>query len=187
MIFSMYSNLQRSTKIGIAYGNPFTSFNGMGQGDIATLFLALAVVSGQFYMINLYYPSVRMGACIDDRNYRGSYEDVVGTYELISEYDQIAGHMTQPLKNAMAATDNGDVAKIQNLVLDGAAPKLVTHEVLVGDLISTVARNSKSHVNSKVDKAYAMPVRLDFIPVPRSEKIAASCTAIMPPSDQEVK
>ena len=121
-----------------------------------------------------------MGACIDDRNYRGSFEDVVGTYEIISEYDQIAGHMTQPIKNAMAATSKEDTAKIQDLVLDGAAPKLVTHEVLVGDLISTVARNSKSHVNSKVDKAYAMAVRLDFIAVPRTKKIAASCTAIIP-------
>ena len=121
-----------------------------------------------------------MGACIDDRNFRGDYEDVVGTYALISDYDQAAGHMTQPTKNAMAATDKGDAAKIQRLVLDGSAPKLVTHEVLVGDIITTVARNSKSHVNSKVDKAYAMAVRLDFIPVPRSKKIAASCTAIIP-------
>ena len=48
MIYSMYSGLMRSIKIGTAYGDPFSSFNGMGQGDIATLFPGLALVSGQF-------------------------------------------------------------------------------------------------------------------------------------------
>ena len=68
---------------------------------------------------------------------------------------------------------------VQRLVQDGSAPKLVSHEVLVGDIITTVAPNCKSHVSSKADKAYAIAVRLDFIPVPRSKKIAASCTAII--------
>ena len=68
------------------------SYNGMGQGDISTLFPASALVSGQFYMINAYFPKIRVGACIDDRNYRGSYDDIAGTYDFISEYDIIAGH-----------------------------------------------------------------------------------------------
>ena len=88
--------------------------------------------------------------------------------------------MTQPDKDAIAATGKQDTDKIENLVLDGAVPKLVTHDVLVGDLITTVARNSKSHVNSKIEKAHTMAVRLDFAPVPRSKKVAASCTAIIP-------
>ena len=48
----MYVNLYRTIRIGMAYGNPFQGFNGMGQGDVATLFPALALVSGQFYMVH---------------------------------------------------------------------------------------------------------------------------------------
>ena len=114
--------LLRSIKIGTAYGDPFMSYNGMGQGDISTLFPALALVCGQFYMINLYFPQVCMGACIDDRNYRGSFSDIVATYDLISEYDTVAGHKTQPDKNALAATSKSDTDKIKKLVLDGVIP-----------------------------------------------------------------
>ena len=41
--YSMYSGLLKSIKIGVAYGDLFSSYSGMGQGDIATLFPALAL------------------------------------------------------------------------------------------------------------------------------------------------
>ena len=153
---------------------------GMGQGDISTLFPALALVFGQLYMVNQYYPQIRMGACIGDRNFRGRLLKILRKYEVISEYDRIAGQILQPDKTGIAATAAEDREAIKKLTLDGQAPKLVAHEVLVGDLVTTASRNSKSHVNSKIDKAYAMAVRLHLTPVPRSKKIAASCTAIIP-------
>ena len=48
MIYDMYKELQRIIKLGTAYGHAFVGYNGMGQGDVATFMLALAMVSGQF-------------------------------------------------------------------------------------------------------------------------------------------
>ena len=70
----------------------------MGQGDHAALFPAIALVSGQVYMIDALYPNVRKGACIDDRNFRGTYDDVMGTYHAVYDFDIAARHMLQAPK-----------------------------------------------------------------------------------------
>ena len=71
MTLDLYENLMRSIKFGTVYGKPAHYFNGCGQGDLCSLFPAIALVSGQFFMVDMLYPSIRMGAQIDDRNFRG--------------------------------------------------------------------------------------------------------------------
>ena len=104
MIHNMYDNLFRTIKIGIAYGNPFMAFSGMGQGDVATLVPALAMVSGQFYMVGVHYPRIRKGACIDDRTFCGSLQDITSMYAHIAEYDRAAGHFIQTEKMRLRQT-----------------------------------------------------------------------------------
>ena len=60
MILDLYLGLQRSIKHGKALGRPHHYFNGCGQGDVSSLFPAIALVSGQFYMVELLYPKISM-------------------------------------------------------------------------------------------------------------------------------
>ena len=46
-------------------------------------------------MIDALYPKVRKGACIDDRNFRAVYNEVMATYHLVYDYDIAAGHKLQ--------------------------------------------------------------------------------------------
>ena len=100
MILDMYLAIQRYIKLGRAYGLAQAVYNGMGQGDHAALFPAIAHVSGQFYMINALDPNVRKGACTDDRNFRGTYNDVMTTYHVIYDFDIATGHMLQASKKS---------------------------------------------------------------------------------------
>ena len=84
--------------MGAAYGVASYSANGLGQGDLATLFPALALVSGQFNMINQLLPQVRMGSIIDDRNFRGTLSDIEKTFEIAFAYDRAAGHLANGWK-----------------------------------------------------------------------------------------
>ena len=52
MILDLYLGLQRSIKLGRALGQPHHYANGCGQGDASALFPAIALVSGQFRMID---------------------------------------------------------------------------------------------------------------------------------------
>ena len=119
MVLIMYLAIQRYIKLAKAYGLAQQVFNGMGQGDHAALFPAIAFVSGQLFMIDILYPSVRKGACIDDRNFRGNYEDVMGTYHVIYDFDIAAGHMLQASKNVMMATTQESRDALRKVVLHG--------------------------------------------------------------------
>ena len=53
MTLNLYENLMRSIKFGIVYGKPVNYYNGCGRGDLCSLFPAIALVSGQFFMVDL--------------------------------------------------------------------------------------------------------------------------------------
>ena len=74
---NLYTNMRKTLKIGGALGIHTHSYNGLGQGDVASTFPVLAHTSGQFYMLAYKLPNLRMGAIIDDRNVRGSFDDVI--------------------------------------------------------------------------------------------------------------
>jgi hypothetical protein len=180
MIFKMYVNLKRYIKLGSAYGDAFIGYNGMGQGDVATLIPALAMVSGQFYMVSLRYPSIRKGACIDDRNFRGSLQDITSMYPLIAAYDRAAGHFIQPEKTTLAATDAEDRLAIKKVQMDGLQPNIKSCDVLTGDIVTTSRRKLCSRANNKMTERCEMACRLNSAPVSRRTKLRAATTAIIP-------
>ena len=149
MVHDMYIHLMPIIKLGNAYGHAFVGYNGMGQGDVATLLPALAMVSGQFYMVSLHYPRVRMGACIDDRNFRGPLDDLIQMYAHIAKYDKAAGHFIQTEKTSMAATCKDDQRAIKAIELDGHKPKVKDHDVLTGDIVTTSRRKLRQRANDK--------------------------------------
>ena len=104
MILDFYLGLQRSIKLGKALGQPHHYANGCGQGDATALFPAIAFVSGQFRMIELLFPKVTMGACIDDRNCRGALADVISTYHAVHAFCKMAGHKLQDSKSIITST-----------------------------------------------------------------------------------
>ena len=140
MILDMYLAIQRYIKLGRAYGLAQAVFNGMGQADHAAPFPAIALVSGQFYMIDALYPNARKGACIDDRNFRGTYADVMATYHVIYDYDIAAGHMLQASKNVMMATTEKSRDALKKVVLHGHPVSCPAYTVLTGDVITTHLR-----------------------------------------------
>ena len=109
----------------------------MGQGDHAALFPAIALVSGQFFMLDALYPKVRKGACIDDRNFRGEFNDVIATYHLVYDYDIAAGHKLQASKNVMLATTQTSRNALAKLTLHGHKVTCPAYTILTGDVIST--------------------------------------------------
>ena len=74
MVLDLYLAIQRYIKLGKAYGLAQAVFNGMGQGDHAALFPSIALVSGQFYMIDALYPKVRKGKATTGGGDDGSAE-----------------------------------------------------------------------------------------------------------------
>jgi len=65
---------------------------------------ALVMALIQFDIVKLHYPSLHMGSCVDDRNIRGSKEDVVDAYKFMAKYDAETGHFNNLEKMAMTAT-----------------------------------------------------------------------------------
>ena len=46
-----------------------------------------------------------MGAVIDDRNFRGSYQDLVDVFNEIVKFDAVAGQSIEEGKTAVASTN----------------------------------------------------------------------------------
>ena len=77
----------------------------MGQGDPLSLLVAILVVAAQVNMINHFYPNIAVGAVVDDRNIRGTFDDVIGTVKLITDFDHLAGQINNiPKMEAIATT-----------------------------------------------------------------------------------
>ena len=75
-----------------------------------TLVPALLLVSMQFYAVEDQIPSVRVrkGAYMNDRNFRGTLDELIQVDKIIHDFDKAAGHTTQAKKTAFAATTVND-------------------------------------------------------------------------------
>ena len=87
IVHDIYTKCKRYIKLGKSFGKAFASTNGSGQGDVYSILAAVALVSVQFAYIQDKYPELRMGSCVDDRNIRGSFQDVVDAFRDMEEYD----------------------------------------------------------------------------------------------------
>ena len=112
MCRDLYANLHRYVKIGKAYGQPIRASNGLGQGDSAALYAALGMVSAQFYMLDDLHPAIRKGSCVDDRNLRGPFDELLSAFADVQEFDRLAGHFTNAEKIAVTATHPKQLTKL---------------------------------------------------------------------------
>jgi hypothetical protein len=146
-------NAVRRVKIGNALGKPFKTYNALGQGDPLTLVVALLYVSVQFTALDQICPRMKKSAVVDDRNIRGTKEDILLAWQFIYKFDVRAGHLTNPAKLALLATTKEGKAWCQELTLEGAKPKILDKEVLVGDVITTVRTGNGFLANKRVSHA----------------------------------
>ena len=100
MWFRLHRTTVRRIKCGRHFGKAHGTYNGVGQGDPLSLLPALILTSVQFRATKLRWPSLRMGAVIDDRNFRGSLQDILNSMGFIN----ICGYKLQHPKTVMAAT-----------------------------------------------------------------------------------
>ena len=77
LVHSMLCNSMRTIRQAGALGEPFHAHNGLGQGDVMSLIPAFLLVSWQFRMLDIRHPLVRKGAYIDDRNFRGTLQQLI--------------------------------------------------------------------------------------------------------------
>ena len=92
-------NTQRRIKFGYTFGENFGVTSGLGQGDPLSLAPAVILPSWQSRLINHQFGSlVKMGACVDDRNFRGQVATLEQVYHVASSFDKKAGHSMQQKK-----------------------------------------------------------------------------------------
>ena len=120
----LYKHHQRGLTKGKALSEPFSAYNGVGQGDILSLIPAMVLVSWQFKMMDKLHPQVEKGAYFDDRNFRGTVSQLVDLDEDLHKFDRAAGHSTQPDKTEFAVTSKKDQEKLKKIKLQGHAPKV---------------------------------------------------------------
>ena len=96
------TSIHRLLKRGNALSQPFVAYNGYGQGNVLSFMHAFLVISQQFKMLDAIHPWAQT---VDDRNFKGSLEDILKVGSLIHEFDKLA--MQQPLhdKTAFLLTD----------------------------------------------------------------------------------
>jgi len=101
-------NAERHIKIGNTYGAALDTSNGLGQGDSLALMSAIIYVAIQHRFIEQSFPTMRMSSAIDDRNLRGTVEDLKRAIDEVIKFDALAGHFTNPKMIAAAALSKGD-------------------------------------------------------------------------------
>ena len=99
-----------------------------------------------------------MGAVIDDRNFRGSLQDILGSMGFIEQFDRAAGHALQHSKTVVSATHQADRDALKKVRIGAKQDPLTVknHLILVGDVITTRLRASREQPDGRVAKAIAM-------------------------------
>ena len=116
--------------------------------------VALTLVSIQFDFITDKYPGIKVGSCVDDRNIRGTVEDVLNAYADIAEFDKCTGHFNNPKKLAMTAVHKKSrktLAKY-NVGTVGAPifPRIFMKETLVGDSINVSRAPARANSERRI-------------------------------------
>lgn len=105
-------------------------------------------------MLNPQYGNtIKMGACVDDRNFRGDLEKLEEVCQLISEFDRRAGHRIQPKKTTLHVTDRKQAAEAQYIIFDGRNPRVNESETLIGEPVSIAGQHCNRLANSRISKA----------------------------------
>ena len=178
MVMDLYRGLMRTIKMGKALGEAHHYHNGCGQGDVCALFPAIALVSGQFYMVEALFPRVRMGAVIDDRNFRGDLKDIEKVYHLVREFDIAAGQSLQDEKTSITSTSAIEREDIKKLDLYGHHPSCPDFFVMVGNLITTLHKHFTGRANDVMAKTTRCALTLARTAVSKDRRAFAFGSAI---------
>ena len=136
LFLDINTGARRRIKIGNTYGRGLSTYNGIGQGDPKSLFVALAYITIQFRMLDDKHPSVNKGAVVDDRNLRCHPEQMQGALESTFAFDKAAGHLTNPKKWGLTGANKKAKEWCCKYEFDGAKPKVHERHVLVGDVLT---------------------------------------------------
>ena len=98
LFLDINTNAKRRIKIGNTYGRELNTYNGIGQGDPKSLFVALLYITVQFRLLDDEHPEITKGAVVDDRNLRGKPETMESALKCTFQVDEAAGHLTNPKK-----------------------------------------------------------------------------------------
>jgi len=182
----LYQNMKRYIKIGKSYGKPFDSANGLGQGDSYSLMVALTMVSIQLDFISDKFPNVKMGSAVDDRNIRGSMEDVCDAYKAMADFDKATGHFNNPKKLAMTSTCPKERIKLakftvgideQNMHIH---PRIFKTETLVGDYINVSRAPARQQSEKRVEYTVQTAQRVVKCPSGDALRARAVATLVIP-------
>ena len=103
------SGIIRYIKVANGYGAVMTKRNGVPEGCSLSLIVANIYVTTLFRMLDDKFPGIRLGAIIDDRNYRHSDPNVIiQAVNATTEYDTMAGHVNNIDKTMLWSTDPDD-------------------------------------------------------------------------------
>jgi hypothetical protein len=66
LFLDINTNAKRRIKIGNTFGRELNTYNGIGQGDPKSLFVALLYITVQFPLLHSEHPEIAKGAVVDD-------------------------------------------------------------------------------------------------------------------------
>jgi hypothetical protein len=182
----LYQNMKRYIKIGNSYGKPFGSANGLGQGDSYSLMVALTMVSIQFDFVADKFPNVKMGSAVDDRNIRGTTEDVCEAYQAMADFDKATGHYNNPKKLAMTSTCPKERSKLAKFVAgaddkgNNVYPRIFKTETLVGDYINVSRSPARQQSEKRVEYTAQTAQRTVKCPSGDALRARAVATLVIP-------
>ena len=183
VLHNLYTNLRRRIKLGRHFGPIFTTHNGLAAGDSMALLVALAFVSCQFSYIQRHVPNVALGACVDDRNIRGSFDDVTHAYRLTMRFDSCAGHFNNHKKlNVITTTPSAKkrLRKINYGTEDKPLrPNILKRAPLVGETINAGRSPDCRNPHLRTLHALTAATRATHAPTnPQNKALALAAVAI---------
>jgi len=180
MFEDLYSNLERTIRIGKFLGEPFNPDVGIGQGDIFSMIPAIALVSWQFDMLDQLEPDLHKAACIDDRTICGDRLSVVRALQTMSEFDEACGQQLQHDKTIIGATDNRDRRILKDTEIKGIKPNICNVSKVVGTSLLTQIQESRTMVNGRMDRAIQVANMVSATPARAARKARAITTKAIP-------
>ena len=114
---------------------------------------AILYVMVQMNRVDAIAPMVQGTAVVDDRSLRGSRLEVKNAIDEIMVFDETAGHSTNPVKMALMATSKSGRKWCEGLCYGLLKPKVVQRDVLVGDIVTTVASGNGGLASRRMDHA----------------------------------
>ena len=145
--------------------------------------VALTMVSIQFDFIADKFPKVKMGSAVDDRNIRGSTEDVCDAYEAMAEFDKATGHFNNPKKLAMTSTCPKERIKLAKFVVGtdeknmNIYPRIFKSETLVGDYINVSRSPARQQSEKRVE--YTVQTAQRVVKCPSGDALRARAVATL--------